>query len=199
MNQLPNTDRLIPALRLGDRVAFETMCQEMTGLIRTSIFRYVKCEEDIQELVSETFLRAHKGLTTFRGECTLKTWLYKIAGNLAMNRYYYYKRRRKELTDSLDQPMGQSQEPRHTLIAADQEDARSPVETAELEETVRRNLPFLPFKQREILKIVMEEHPTYEEIAERLGIGLGTVKSRIARARENLRNFMDEEQRRYAA
>lgn len=185
-------DRLIPALRLGDPDAFAVLVREATGLVRTSILHYARCPEDVEELVSDTFLRAHRCIAGFRGESSLQTWLYRIAGNLAKNKYHYWRRRGREITCSLDLPIGSKGERIHEVVADSREDHREEIEIAEFEASFRAALLILRDKDRAILSLLVDEHLQYEEIGARLRIPIGTVKSRVARARIELRRAMAE-------
>jgi RNA polymerase sigma-70 factor (ECF subfamily) len=143
---------------------------------------------DAEEITQETFIRAHRGIAQFRGESSLSTWLYRIAINLSRNRYWYIFRRRGYDSLSLDHPIGADQSATFADLVAD--GAPDPArETAvqEFTDLVERCMQQLDPQQREILVLRNVLNRSYEEIAAELGIALGTVKSRIARARERLR------------
>lgn len=188
----PDTDRLLPALQRGDPIAFETLCRELRVYVTTVALNRLRNYHDAEEIVSETFLRAHRGLPTFRGECSIKTWLHRIATNIALNRYWYYHRRRRDVTLSLDMPMGESADPFHTMIAADDPDHRDEIEGRELECAVSAAMPGLNPRHAMALRLRLQ-NLSYEEIADHLGVKIGTVKSRIARARECLRANLNQE------
>lgn len=183
MSDQPNTDRLLPALREGCPLALAQVQSELSGMAVTSIRRFIRCEEDIEELVSETFLRVWRSIGNFRGDSTLATYVYRIAGNLAMNRYHYWRRRKRDLTLSLDMPMGESEEPFHALIADSRDDLREQIQTDEHKLEIGAAFLTLTARQQEILVLLVGDSMSYEEIAAKLGLNLGTVKSRIARAR----------------
>jgi RNA polymerase sigma-70 factor (ECF subfamily) len=148
---------------------------------------------DAEEITQDTFLRAHRNLPRFRGESSLATWLHRIAVNLARNRYWYFFRRRRHATLSLDCPIGEDGD--STLAELFAVDAPNPAQEASREEfsaLVADCMAKLDAPHREILALRNLQNQSYEEIAQKLGINPGTVKSRIARARERLRARLAE-------
>lgn len=185
-------EQLLPALRLGDPDAFTALEQNARAIIRHAINRYIRCEEDVEELVSDTLVRAHRKLATFRGDCSLRTWLYRIACNLAKNRYHYWNRRHRATTLSLDFTVFEGDQPLHAKIPSEEIDHRDGLEIDEIEKAYRESLSLLSPRHREIMELLVDDHLDYQGIAERLNINFGTVKSRIARARVDLRRAMAE-------
>ena len=119
------------------------------------------------------------------------TWLYQIATNLAHNRYWYWFRRKRDQSISLDQPLSDDGE--LTLENVMPATGESPAEAAVTQEFVDRVsdcMTGLNEKHREVLLLRNVHNFSYEEIAQELEISVGTVKSRIARARESLRDLM---------
>lgn len=171
----------------GDEDAF----REIVGKYRASIFSLVlDClhnRADAEEIVADTFIRAYRGMARFRGDCSLATWLHHIALNLARNRYWYFFRRRN-LSASLDAPIS----PDSSATLADRVPSEDPDPSHEaIDEEfagiVRTCLRQLPASQRRILEMRGFHDCPYEEISAATGIALGTVKSRVARARRLLR------------
>jgi len=188
-------DRLLVARFLqGDQSAFEQMVSRYWGRIYAMVNQLLRNPEDAEEVTQDAFIRAHRGLVNFRGESAFSTWLYQIATNLARNRYWYWWRRRRDHTVSFDQPVGQENET--TLAEVFPSELETPEDatvTQELVSRVAECMPKLSPKHREILILRNVKSLSYEEIAEILGISVGTVKSRIARARESLRNKLGDE------
>jgi RNA polymerase sigma-70 factor, ECF subfamily len=146
---------------------------------------------DAEEIAQDTFIRAHRALVDFRGESSLATWLHRIAVNLALNRYWYFFRRRRHLSQSLDSPLQQGGNATFADLMAS--DAPCPVRetiTAEFTDLVAACMTRLSAGQTEILRLRTVLDRSYEEIAVTLGVKVGTVKSRIARARQNLHALM---------
>ena len=156
-------------------------------------FALLKNRADAEEITQDAFIRAHRGLANFRGDSSLATWLHRIALNLARNRYWYHHRRRRHLTWSLDAVAGDDNQAAFSNLVAT--DAAGPVREAvasEFLELVTTCMERLGERQREILTLRNLAHRSYDEIAGEIGISVGTVKSRLARARESLRVLLSE-------
>ena len=131
------------------------------------------------------FLRVFRMLRHFRGQSTLRTWIYRIVINQASNRQRWWRRRHRSQQVALDD---------HTAAHGelpDRRDTCSPDREYQKRETsalVWRALDQLPFDQRAVIVLREIEGLSYEEIATSLDVAVGTVKSRLARARENLRD-----------
>ena len=141
--------------------------------------------EDAVEVAQDAFVRIYRSLDGFRGECEFTTWLHQIVVNLAHNKHRWWRRRGRAETETLD---GDRQVAAPTVApdaaAAQQEFAR----------TLSTRIAALPLAFREVLVLRNVEDLSYEEIAVVLRCSLGTVKSRIARAREALRKSMDDDE-----
>jgi RNA polymerase sigma-70 factor (ECF subfamily) len=185
---------LIDRFRQGDQSAFEQMVTRYWDRIYTMVNQLLRNPQDAEEVTQDAFIRAHRGLVNFRGESAFSTWLYQIATNLARNRYWYWWRRRRDQTISFDQPIGTENET--TLAEVFPAELETPEDAAVTQEFVNRVaecMGKLSPKHREILVLRNVKNLSYEEIAEILAISVGTVKSRIARARESLRDKMGDE------
>jgi RNA polymerase sigma-70 factor, ECF subfamily len=154
-------------------------------------FRVLRNNADAEEIAQDTFLRAHRGLATFRGECSLSTWLHRIALNLARNRYWYFFRRQRHASMSLEMPLG-SENPVSLgeLIASDEMGPVREANATEFTQLVNRCMAGLAGESSEILMLRCEGNQSYAEISRTLGLSVGTVKSRLSRARERLRAAM---------
>jgi RNA polymerase sigma-70 factor (ECF subfamily) len=134
-----------------------------------------------------------RGLANFRGDSSLATWLHRIAFNLSRNRYWYFFRRHRHDTQSFDCAL--SDDTKATiadLVASDVPDPAREAANSEFFANVAVCMEKLSAHQNEILTLRNLMDRSYEEIAETLGLSLGTVKSRIARARKNLRELLAE-------
>jgi len=151
---------------------------------------------DAEEITQDTFIRAHRALKDFRGDSSLATWLYRIALNLARNRYWYFFRRHRQDSISLETQIlssdSNSTATFSDLIAATSHTPVQETVTEEFTALIARCMERLDSRQREILTMRNTLNLPYEEIAVALGINVGTVKSRIARARESLRKHLAE-------
>lgn len=184
---------LIRRFHAGDESAFVEIMQRHREKIYGLTFALLRNRGDAEEITQDTFIRAHRGLANFRGDSSLATWLNRIAVNLARNRYWYFFRRRRHATLSLDCPLGEDSDATFTdLVATDTPDPARATAHAEFAALLAACLEKLDPRHREILTLRSILHRSYEEIAATLGINVGTVKSRIARARENLRTLLAE-------
>lgn len=179
---------LVDVFKGGNSEAFTEIFRRYRETIFFTCLRHTKSHADSEELVQETFLRAHKALLNFRGDCALGTWLTQIAINLSRNRYWYWKRRRVDRTISVDAEvvMGESSMHMGDLISDLSPSSEAEASMNEIEALVRKCVERLSPFHRDILILRTVKYLTYDEIAATLGISTGTVKSRIARARAAL-------------
>lgn len=185
---------LVLRFNTGDTTAFDEIVARFRERMFAVAFSMLRNRTDAEEIAQDTFVRAHRGLGNFRGDSSLATWLHRIALNLARNRYWYHHRRQRHATLSLDCDYGAGPTATLTgrLATEDTGPARAAV-AAEFMELIRGCMGRLNEAQREILTARNLRHDSYAVIAGQLGIKVGTVKSRIARARENLRALLAAE------
>jgi len=184
-------DLLIERIKQGDTVAYNDMVTRYWDRIYARVHQLLKNRQDAEEVTQDAFIRAHRGLENFRGDASFSTWLYQIATNLAHNRYWYWFRRKRDQSMSLDQPL--TDEGDLTLENVMPCEGESPAEatlTREFVDRVSECMSGLNEKHREVLILRNVKNLSYEDIATQLDISVGTVKSRIARARESLRDLM---------
>lgn len=184
-------EEFIEKLRAGNAAAFDLLVTRYSDDLFALLYRLTEDPEEAGDLLQETFLNALKAIKKFRGEADLKTWLFRIAINESRNRHRWWRRRRREKTFSLDAPVGETDTPFSETMAGE---AASPEETAlrqERERLLIGALKDLPDIFREAVILCDIEGFSYEEIAGILEINLGTVKSRIARGREELRKRLE--------
>ena len=185
---------LIDRFRNGDASAFDEMVTRYWDRIFSMVHQLLRNQQDAEEVTQDAFVRAHRGLVNFRGESAFSTWLYQIATNLARNRYWYWWRRKRDKSVSFDAPIGAEND--LTLADAIPAEIETPGDitvTAEFVNRIGQSMDRLSAKHREILVLPNIKNLSYEEIAAILGISVGTVKSRIARARESLRAKLGED------
>jgi RNA polymerase sigma-70 factor (ECF subfamily) len=189
----PSTDsQFLERLRRREAVAFEQLVAERSGDVYALLYRLTTDAEEARDLTQETFLRAYQSIDRFRGEADLKTWIYRIAVNQARNRWRWWRRRRRDATVSLDAIGERGEQP----LAANlrNEDAVDPEEETlahERENRLREALLSLRRAYREAVILRDVEGLSYEEVAATLKINIGTVKSRIARGRLELRHKLE--------
>ncbi len=184
---------LVHRFRSGDESAFNEIVTRYREKMFAIALRVLRNNADAEEIAQDTFIRAHRGLANFRGDSSLATWLYRVTLNLARNRYWYFYRRRRHATLSLDCPLHDDGPGTFSDLVADS--AADPARAATTQEftvLVASCMEQLEPAQREILTFRNLLHQSYDEISRALGIKVGTVKSRIARARGNLRLRLSE-------
>ncbi len=185
---------LVDRFKNGDAAAFDEMVSRYWDRIYSMVNQLLRNSEDAEEVTQDAFIRAHRGLVNFRGESAFSTWLFQIATNLARNRYWYWWRRKKDKSVSLDAPLrSDSETTLGDMIAAEVETPDDITVSREFVTRIASGMERLGAKHREILVLRNVKNQTYEEIAGILGISVGTVKSRIARARESLRAKLGED------
>lgn len=184
---------LVDRFKGGDQGAFEEMVSRYWDRIYAMVHQLLRNPQDAEEVTQDAFIRAHRGLENFRGDSAFSTWLYQIATNLARNRYWYWWRRKRDKSISFDQPVGEDSTTTFgEVFAADVETPEDAAVTQELIDRIARGMEKLSPKHREILILRNVKNLSYEEISGILQISVGTVKSRIARARESLRSKLGE-------
>jgi RNA polymerase sigma-70 factor, ECF subfamily len=177
----------------GDAAAFVEIATRYRGKMLAVALSFLRNHADAEEIAQDTLIRAHRALRLFRGDSSLATWLHCIAFNLSRNRYWYYHRRHRHNTRSFDSTF--SDENNGTLadfVASPAPDPARQAATEDFLTQVETCMEKLSAEHREILTLRNSLDRSYSEIAETLGIGLGTVKSRIGRARITLRRHLDE-------
>jgi len=185
--------QFIERLKRGDAAAFETLVNERSGEIYGLLYRLTENAEEARDLTQETFLRAFQSIGHFRGESDLRTWIYRIAINQARNRWRWWRRRRREATVSIDAPEigGGHLGLVATLKANTTRDPEQDALLSERERALKKALSSLKRVYREAVVLRDIEGFAYEEIAATLDISVGTVKSRLARGRQELRRRLE--------
>ena len=171
-------DECVARAQRGDRAAFSELVARYQDRIYRFLVRLTRAPDEALELTQETFLSAHQALARWRPEARFTTWLFRIARNQAFD--WLRRNKRVEFV-----ALGDEQEA--DVVWADP--APTPdtaLETAQRLRQLEQALARLPTEHREILLLREIEEMAYEDIAEVLGIRLGTVKSRLARARAGL-------------
>ena len=184
--------RLISRLRARELAAFEELVAQFERPVYALCFRLLGDAEEARDAAQETFLKVYRGLGSFRGEAGLKTWIYRIAINQAMNQQRWWRRRHREETISLDIARGPSDMTIGNLLPGRDASPEAQAISSERERSIMRALGEIKQEYRIALILREIEELSYEEIAEAIGISIGTVKSRIARGREELRRRVKE-------
>lgn len=188
--------RIVEAVVSGELAAYEQLVERYWGRIYGRVYQLLGNREDAEEVTQDTFSRALGSLEAFRGDASFSTWLYQIASNLARNRYWYWKRRRRDSSISLDKPLTEEGNTLSEVLPEEGADPGERMRWQEFEDSIEREMAALPERHQSILRMRLLEDRSYEAISEELGVPLGTVKSRIARARECLCRALGVEGRR---
>ena len=176
-------DELIRKAANGDRDAFDQLVERYQTQVYNLCLRMVGVREDALDLAQEAFLRAWKGLPYFQFGASFSTWLYRLTSNVCIDFLRAQKRRSVVSITFLDD-RDEEKELDLPDPAAGPEDQAIQTERREL---ITRAMNDLPVEYRQVLSLRVLQDLSYAEIAELLDIKEGTVKSRIARAREQLR------------
>jgi RNA polymerase sigma-70 factor, ECF subfamily len=181
----------IERLKRGEAAAFEQLVAERSGEIYGLLFRLTENGEEARDLTQETFLRAFQSIGRFRGEADLRTWIYRIAINQARNRWRWWRRRRRDATVSLESTQRPTDQAVIATLAESSDNPEQQTLAHERELALRSALHRVGPAYRETVILRDIEGFTYEEIATTLGINVGTVKSRLARGRQELRQKLE--------
>jgi RNA polymerase sigma-70 factor (ECF subfamily) len=176
---------LIAKILAGDRAAFGQLVERYQQRVYNTVYRVLHNAEDAADATQEVFLNVYQALGSFKGDSEFFTWLYRIAFNTAIS----HKRRRKP-TRSIDGDGSQtiSLEPADKSVDVAPDAAQ---ERREDEQTLMNAIAQLSIEHRIILVLKDIEGRKYEEIAEISGIPVGTVRSRLHRARLELRMLLN--------
>jgi len=173
---------LIRKVRSGDASAFEPLVREHQNHVYALAYRITGNEADAQDVAQDAFLRAYTSLKDFRGDSRFSVWLYRLTGNIAID----YLRKNKRLAAV---PLYRTEDDGEEWALELPDDGPSPEELLARQETreeVRSAMASLPERDRQILALRELGGQTYEEIAVGLSLEVGTVKSRLNRARKKL-------------
>jgi RNA polymerase sigma-70 factor, ECF subfamily len=171
---------LVERVQQGDKAAFDILVGKYQHKIVKLVGRYVRDQDEAQDVAQDAFIKAYRALASFRGESAFYTWLYRIAINTAKNQLASNKRRAEDFDLDL-------QDPDQYEIHGRLRDGDTPeglALTEEIRETVNQAIEALPEDLRTAIVLREIEGLSYEEIAVAMECPVGTVRSRIFRARE---------------
>ncbi|MGE4053894.1 MAG: sigma-70 family RNA polymerase sigma factor [Vicinamibacterales bacterium] len=173
----------------GEEAAFAELVGEHQRMVVQLAMNLLGDRDEALDLSQEVFLRVFRTIHRFRGHSSLRTWIYRIAVNQARNRHRFWRRRHRGDQVSLDAHVAQYGD---SITNGDAWPDRV-LAQKELAGRLQRALDSLPFDQRTAIVLREIDGLTYEEIAFSLGVAVGTVKSRLTRARRALRQALREE------
>jgi RNA polymerase sigma-70 factor (ECF subfamily) len=173
--------QLVERARGGDKRAFELLVQKYHRRLMRLLSRMVRNQEEVEDIAQETFIKAYRALPQFRGDAAFYTWLYRIGVNTARN---YLSSRGRALPTVSDQAMNDDDEPEERLVAQDINTPESMLLSKQVAVAVNDAVEALPEELRTAITLREMEGLSYDEIAELMACPIGTVRSRIFRARE---------------
>jgi RNA polymerase sigma-70 factor, ECF subfamily len=179
-------EQLLLRLLAEERTAFEDLVNKYHGSIYNLALRLTDDKEDARDITQETFLKVYKNIKKFRGESELRTWIYRITVNQAANQQRWWRRRWRERTISID-ARANDETPLSQSLPANGQSPEQIALASEQRRLIKLALGQVKFDFRVAVILRDIEGLSYEEIAETLEVSVGTVKSRIARGREELR------------
>ncbi|HSL31523.1 MAG TPA: sigma-70 family RNA polymerase sigma factor [Anaerolineales bacterium] len=184
---MPDAEQhLVQRARNGDHEAFAALVTEYQRYVYTLALRMLKNEEEALDLAQETFVRAWTALPNFRGQSKFRTWLYRITTNLCYNRLPGL---RRSLSDLGNDVIAELPETNPTF-----DNPAHGLESHELRAYLHRAIDDLDEKYRLLISLRYQHEMSYEEIAGMLNLPLGTVKTGLFRAREQLRQALERYQ-----
>lgn len=189
-----NTDQLlVERVQRGDKAAFDLLVQKYQHKIVKLVSRYVYEPSEALDIAQESFIKAYRALPNFRGESAFYTWLYRIAINTAKN--FAVAEGRRPIDQQVDLQDPEQYEMNARLSSVDTPE--SMLLTDEIQATVEAAIEGLPEELRTAIVLRELEGLSYEEIAVAMDCPVGTVRSRIFRAREaignRLRSLLDQD------
>ena len=179
---------LIRRLQQRDERAFVLCVRTYQDKVYGLIYRMLGNHAEAQDVAQEVFVTVFKSIDSFRGESKLSTWLYRIAANHCKNRIKYLRRRAHKATTELDAHAERAlQNSPSSTLGEGQAGPAEVLEGAQLEQIVQRAINKLDEEPRLLLVLRDVEEMSYEEIMQVTGLPEGTVKSRLHRARQALK------------
>ncbi|MDN5781881.1 MAG: RNA polymerase sigma factor RpoE [Luteimonas sp.] len=186
---------LVRRVQRGDSAAFDLLVRKYQHRIAALIGRYISDWSECQDVAQDTFIRAYRAIGNFRGDAQFYTWLHRIAVNTAKNHLVAHKRRPP--TEDIDVSDAEQFDSGIRLRDTDTPDRE--LARQQMEQVVMRAVDALPEELRTAITLREVEGLSYDEIAQRMDCPIGTVRSRIFRAREaidaELKPLMDVETR----
>jgi len=173
--------QLVERAQRGDKTAFELLVAKYQRKLARLLSRFIRDPAEVEDVAQEAFIKAYRALPSFRGESAFYTWLYRIGINTAKN-YLVAMGRRAPTTTEFDSEDAENFEDGDQL--RDVNTPENELMSKQIAQTVNAAMALLPEELRVAITLREIEGLSYEEIAEMMGCPIGTVRSRIFRARE---------------
>ena len=175
---------LLRKAQRGDPEAFEQLITPLEQLIWRICWHYTGNRESAEDCGQETMIRIWRSLDSYRGDCALESWVYRIAANCCMD---YLRKKKRDQSVSMEPMREQGFDPADPSPGTEEQ-----VIAADEQKRLREAIPLLPEDQREALILTQLEKVPYEEAAKLLGVSEGTIKSRVNRAKARLKEILTE-------
>ena len=186
---------LVKEFKDGNPAVFDLLIARHASRLYGTAYALLSDHHDAEEVVQDAFVRAYRSLNSFRGDSNLGTWLHRIVSNLARNKYHWNRRRGANVNISIHNVGNDPEKDKNETDMPLPDCSRIPdrqIENAEIEKCLTEGMASLPESLRETMILRHVNDMSYEKIAETLDCKVGTVKSRIARGREILREIMNK-------
>lgn len=176
-------------LQANEDAAYDELVRTYSASIFHVAYRMLGDTAEASDIVQEIFLKVFRNIGGFKGEAALKTWIFRIAFSEILNRLRWWKRRHRFATVSLDEQQNDfgTSSP---MVAASSPTPEQALQSKEEEDAIQQALGKLSREHRSIVVLRDIEGFSYNEIADVLGVSVGTVKSRLARARTDLKKSL---------
>ncbi|HHW25716.1 MAG TPA: sigma-70 family RNA polymerase sigma factor [Firmicutes bacterium] len=182
---------LIEKASEGDADAFEILVERYEKGVYNLAYRLIPDRDDAMDITQEVFLKAFQALPKFRGDSRFSTWLHRVCVNACLD---FLRRKQRTQTYSLDEPINLKESSVVREVRDDSGSVEDVIETKSLTETVLMALNSVDEAHRTVIVLSDIRGYSYQEIADMLGISIGTVKSRLHRGRMTIRKLLPAEQ-----
>src|SRR5262245_720871 len=183
----PEEAVFVSRLQANEDAAYDELVRTYSPSIFHVAYRMLGDTAEASDAVQEIFLKVFRSIGGFKGEASLKTWIFKIAFSEILNRLRWWKRRYRHATMSLDESPNENGAAVGSTVASQDPTPEQVLQSKEQETAIQQALGKLTSEHRSIIVLRDIEGFSYNEIADVLGVSIGTVKSRIARARADLK------------
>jgi RNA polymerase sigma-70 factor (ECF subfamily) len=196
VNLETKTDQeLIKEFKGGNTAVFDLLIARHASKLYGTAYALLSNHHDAEEVVQDALVSAYRSLNNFRGDSNLGTWLHRIVSNLSRNKYHWNRRRGANVNISIHGVGNDLEKDKNDSDMELPDCSRIPdcqIEHSEIEKCLTEGMASLPESLRETMILRHVHDMSYEKIAEVLECKVGTVKSRIARGREILREIMNK-------
>jgi len=182
---------LIEKASEGDAGAFEILVERYEKGVYNLAYRLIPDRDDAMDITQEVFLKAFQALPKFRGDSRFSTWLHRVCVNACLD---FLRRKQRTQTYSLDEPINLKESSVVREVRDDSGSVEDVIETKSLTESVLMALNSVDEAHRTVIALSDIRGYSYQEIADMLGISIGTVKSRLHRGRMAIRKLLPAEQ-----